>query len=236
MTFRLITFALLALILPPCRGEEESEKIEIHAPAVHPGYPDYFNLRYMVHPGSVSPNGQFALIHPTRAALLGTPGPGDNFLVALNPFQIVGRIETKQPYFEGENHSGFSVTWSPDSSVGLVQIDAKWGPRSEHLIELRDGRIARQTDLAAEVRKLLQPDFRRAKVERYNEYYDFVLDAESAGDGFTLERSDRVRIHCTATNDPKFMESAWTMQVDGVWDVAQGKFTTQKVTRISRKR
>ncbi len=73
-------------------------------------------------------------------------------------------------------------------------------------------------------------------MERYNDYYDFVFDAGLDGGGFALEKSDRVRIHCTATNDPKNMESAWTMQVDGVWDVAQGKFTTQKVTRISPKR
>ena len=191
MTFRLITFALLALVLAPCRAEEQSETIEIHAPAVHPGYPDYFNLRYVVDPSSVSPNHQFALIYPTRAASFETAGPRENFLVALNPFRIVGGIETKEPYFDGENHSGFSATWSPDSSVVLVQIDAKWGPRSEHLIELREGRITRQTDLAAEVRKLLQPDFRRAKVERYNEYYDFVFDAGLTGGGFALEKSDR---------------------------------------------
>jgi hypothetical protein len=38
-------------------------------------------------------------------------------------------LETDWPEFEGMSHGGYSVEWSGDSSVALVTLDGKWGPR-----------------------------------------------------------------------------------------------------------
>jgi hypothetical protein len=206
---------------------------ELHGPDVHPGYPDVFNLEYMIDQDSISPDHNFAVVHGTRAALEESLGMLQDFLVTLHPFHILGLIEAAYPYAEGENHSGMEVTWSADSSTALVQIDGKWGPRSEHLIELRNSRIARQTDLVAEVHKLLMPDYRKSKAGRYNDLFDFILETDNGG-GFTLEKNGRVRISSEATTDPKGVEAnRWNAKVEAVWDVAQAKFLTQKVTRES---
>jgi hypothetical protein len=223
----------LTMLLPALAA---ADPVEIHAPGVHPGYPDFFNLEYMLNPDSISPDGNFGVIHATHTAVNGDSlGMVQDFLAALHPFRIIGLIEADMPYFDGENHSGMSVAWSADSSTALVQIDGKWGPRSEHLIELHNGRIARQTDLAAEVHKLLLPDYRRSKAERYNDYFDFILDSDNGG-GFTLEKTGRVRISIEGATDPKgIVKNAWNAKVEAIWDVAQGKFLTQKVTRLSAK-
>ncbi|HEY3789514.1 MAG TPA: hypothetical protein VGL71_11705, partial [Urbifossiella sp.] len=65
------------------------EPAELHGPDVHPGYPDVFDLEYMVNQDSISPDHNFAVAHGTRAALDESLGMLQDFFVALHPFHIL---------------------------------------------------------------------------------------------------------------------------------------------------
>ena len=129
--------------------------------------------------------------------------------------------------------------WSKDSSIALVTLENKWGPGDVFLYELRDGGLSRSINLLGKIHQLLQPDFRKSRAARYSEYQDFVFEQVTQSDGnglpsFQLEGSSRIRIDVMATTDPKHIsdERAWEGRFEGVWDISQGKFTSQKIKRL----
>lgn len=79
---------------------------------------------------------------------------------------------------------------------------------------------------------LLLPDYRKAKAGRYNDYFDFIFESE---DNPICELDDTRRIHINAfaTTDPKGGSDGrvWGARLEATWDIAQAKFTSQKVTR-----
>jgi len=92
------------------------------------------------------------------------------------------------------------------------------------------------TNILAKAHDLLLPDYRKAKPERYNEYFDFIFESEDEPicklDGVT-----QVEIDGHATNDPKGLSRrTWSGRVKAVWDIAQGKFTSTKVSGTIRKK
>ncbi len=124
-------------------AEDSEDTIIFHGPAVHPGYPDAFSTDYFLPKDTVSPNGKYGLIFPDRELSV---NPGRDFIVALDPPQILTLLETDEPEFEGMSHGGYSLEWSGDSSVALVTLDGKWGPRdflSVLRLEPRFGALAR---------------------------------------------------------------------------------------------
>jgi len=60
----------------------------------------------------------------------------------------------------------------------LITLDGKWGPHDIFLVELRDGKLSRMTNILAKAHDLLLPDYRKTKAERYNEYFDFIFESE----------------------------------------------------------
>lgn len=206
--------------------------------------PKEYSGKYLIASDTISPDKKFALIYPVLD-LCGDEEKGDSealckdYLVALQPFRILCALETKWPHFENKNHGGMSAVWSKDSSVVLVTLESKWGPGDIFLYELRDGRLSRSTNLLGEIHRLLEPDFRKSKADRYNDYHDFIFEqtthlGKEEIPLSQLEGTSRIRVNATATTDPKNMsgERAWEARFEGVWDIPQGKFTSQKVTRL----
>lgn len=205
--------------------------------------PKEYSGKYLI-ASDTSPDKKFALIYP-KVEVCFDEGKDvlkndcKDYLVALQPFQILGALETKWPHFQNKNHGGISAVWSKDSSVVLVTLDSKWGPGDIFLYELRDGRLNRSTNLLGKVRALLKPDFRRSQAEPYNDSYDFIFrQITHVGSKeiplCQIEDAARIRITATATTDPKNIpgERAWEGRFEGVWDIPQGKFTSQKITRV----
>jgi hypothetical protein len=205
------------------------------------GLPPNYADTYLIAEETLSPDGAMAVIYPRRAAAEASNYENlKNYLVALKPFRMLAKIETQMPYFEGRNHSaGFLAQWSPDSSVALVINTRRWGPNDILLYEFAAGKVARTTDLLAKMHNALVGDFQRAKVPPYNDSTDFIFSdddvAPNAGSPgqCTLDGAQRVRIHAAATTDPKSIPGtkAWDAALEGVWDIAAGKFTDLKVTR-----
>jgi len=157
------------------------------------------------------------------------------YVVALQPFTVLGELQNKYPYFQNQSNGGVSAEWSDDGSVALITLDGKWGPHDVFLLEFRDGKLARTTNVLAKAHDLLLPDYRKSKAEPYNDNFDFILDAED-GAVFKLDGANRVAIDGEATTDLKGLsEHRWSARLNAVWDISQGKFTSQKIARTTAK-
>ena len=200
------------------------------------GLPEDYAKNYLIAASTVSPDKKFAVIYPTLEAEEAAedakhPERIKDYIVALQPFTALGDLETKYPYFQNQNHGRISAEWSDDSSVALITLHGKWGPHEVFLLEFRDGKLARTTNVLAKAHDLLLPDYRKSKAEPYNDNFDFIFDGEE-GPVFKLDAASRVVIDGDATTDPKeTSRHRWSAQLKAVWNIAQAKFTEQKITR-----
>jgi hypothetical protein len=229
-------FTLVIMIgcgLSVLAADEESEAAGENSSA---GLPDAYAKDYLIAANTISPDKKLAVIYPTleseeAAENANHPERIKDHIVALQPFVVLGQLQTKYPYFQNQNHGGISAEWSADSSVALITLDGKWGPHDVFLLEFRDGKLARTTNILAKAHDLLLPDYRNSKAEPYNDNFDFVFDGEE-GPVFKLDGAGRVVINGDAVTDPKGLsEHRWSAHLKAVWNVAQAKFTEQKITR-----
>ena len=195
------------------------------------GLPARYAKDYLVASSTTSPDRKFAVIYPTLD--FSESPEAKDYVIALQPFSILRALETKWPYFQNESNGGISAEWSDDSSVALITLDGKWGPHDIFLLEFRDGKLARTTNVLAKAHDLLLPDYRKAKAERYNNYFDFIFESED-NPICRLDDNRHVRINALATTDPKGAgdERVWDGRLKASWDIPQAKFTSQKVTRV----
>jgi hypothetical protein len=198
------------------------------------GLPEQYAKDYLIARSTISPGKKFALIHPTLEAEEAAdnanhPERIKDYIVALQPFTILGELQTKYPYFQNESHGGISAEWSDDNSVALVTLDGKWGPHDVFLLELRDGKLARTTNILAKAHDLLLPSYRKSKAEPYNDNFDFIFDGEE-GPVFKLDGTNRVVIDGDAVTDPKGLSRrSWRAHLKAVWNIPEAKFTSKQV-------
>jgi hypothetical protein len=203
------------------------------------GLPDEYAKNYLIARNTISPDKKFAVIYPNEAMEDAASAQGTeikDYLVALKPFAILKALDTKWPYFEHESHGGLSSEWSDDSAVGLITLERKWGPGDVLLVEFNNGKLSRMTNISREARDLLLPIYRKAKAERYNDYFEFVFMEDAV---FKLDGTSRVVIDAevdTTPNDLGLSSRAWHGRVEATWDVAQAKFTSKKVSGGLRKK
>jgi len=212
-------------------GDEEPEGAGEDSSA---GLSEQYAKDYLIARSTVSPDKKFAVIYPTleaeeAAENANHPERIRDYIVALRPFAILGELQTKYPYFQNQNQGGISAEWSDDSSVTLVTLDGKWGPHDVFLLEFRDGKLARTTNVLAKAHDLLLPDYRKSKAEPYNDNFDFIFDGED-GPVFKLDGAS-VMIDGNATTDPKgISHRRWAAHLKAVWNILEAKFTSKKVT------
>jgi hypothetical protein len=230
MSRRFVLSCILVLIVNLSLAAEEKTASPTSLP---PPYRDKFLVAE-----PVSPNKQFAVIYPRKYVCVGETENKDcqDYLVALRPFQIITKLETVSPEFEHKNLGGMSVAWSGDSTVALITLESHYGPGEIFVVELRDGKVVRSANLLNKIRERLEPDYLASNVgEPFNDYVHFVFeDEERSGEKHpTVElKGKTVQVHAYATNDPNMSrDTVWEGKFDGAWDVAQGKFTSGKVTR-----
>lgn len=193
---------------------------------------------YLIASSTLSADKKFAVIYPKVDLCIDEPKQGaenrcQDYLVALQPFQILARLDTKWPEFQNKNHGGMSATWSKEGSAVLVTLESKWGPGDIFLYEISGGKLTRSTNLLEKVHDLLLPDFKKAKPEPYNDHFDFIFDTESEIPVCAFADSAHVRIRGNATTEPKGISGvkAWDATVQAIWDIPKASFTSQKVKR-----
>lgn len=233
---------MIACALCVVAADEEPEAAGEDSSA---GLPDEYAKNYLVAASTVSPDKKFAVIYPTLEAEEAAEGAKHperikDYIVALQPFTVLGELQTKYPYFQNQNHGRISAEWSDDSSVALITLDGKWGPREVFLVELNDGRLSRITNILRKAHDLLLPNYRKAKAERYNDNFDFIFVEDTT---FKLEGTRRVLIDGSVETSPNITddvlrpsERAWRGHVEAVWDIAQTKVTSKEVSGGLRKR
>lgn len=224
MTFRLRVISFLLGLMLGVGGNVWAEEDSAE------GLPESYAKNYLVARSTISPDEKFAVIYPTLE--FSESKEAKDFLVALNPFRMLAPLPTKYPYFQNESHGGVGADWASDGRAALITLDSKWGPGDVFLVELSGGEVKRITNLLEKVRELLKPKFRatKPKPEAYNDVVDFIFEEEEGG-ACNFEGKGVVKIYTRATNDPKGMSKrAWRVLVKAEWDIAQAKFTSQKVT------
>jgi hypothetical protein len=209
------------------------------------GLPDAYAKDYLIAANTISPDKKFAVIYPTleaeeAAENANHPERIKDSIIALQPFSVLGELKTKYPYFQNQNQGRISAEWSDDSSVALITLHGKWGPHEVFLLEFRDGKLARTTNVLTKAHDLLLPNYRKAKAERYNDNFDFVFVEDTT---FKLDGATRVLIDGSAETSPNITddvlrpsERAWRGHVEAVWDIAQAKFASEKVSGALRKK
>jgi len=203
---------------PPPEPEEEAES-ETDSSA---GLPDKYAKNYLIARSTISPNKKFAVIYPTDDYYQSSDNAKD-YLVTLQPFSILGALQAEEPYFQHQSHGGISGEWSDDSSVALITLDGKWGPRDVFLVEFHNGKPSRMTNILRKAHDLLPPNERKAI---FVEDTTFQLDGAS---GVVIDAN----VH-TSPNDLGLSADTWRGHVEATWDVKQAKFTSKEVSGRKR--
>jgi hypothetical protein len=234
------TFVLLACILllgPLLHSascfDHTDDTVDFHGPDVRPGYPDQFHLHFVFPKNTLSPNGKYGVIFPDRTLGETENDSLHNFVVLLEPSQILTELATESPEFEGKSHGGYEVEWTADSSVMLITLEAKWGPGEFFLVELQDGKVSRTTNLDQKIRQLIKPEYLKTHAKADNQSYDFIYEYQESEAGFCkLESPTRVKVDAYFTDDPKG-DNPWRARLRATWDIPGAKFAQQRVTRLS---
>jgi len=220
---RLSLCALLTLItlgaFPNAKGAPKED-----SPPVLPGK---YAKSYLIAEGTTSPNKKFAVMYPTLDA--SESRDAGDYLVSLNPFEILAKVDTKWPHFQNRSNSGISVAWSSDSSVALVTLDSKWGPGEIFLFEVDGNKVKRSTNLLGKIYGLLTPSYRKSKAPPLNDVVDFIFESDGKPI-IKLVGNKKVLIDGKATTDPKGLDAAhsWHGRIRAVWDIPEAQFTSQK--------
>ncbi len=231
---RLWTFVWLASAAFSRAADESPApvpEVEIHGPNVRPGFPDAFAFGYHVADDSISPDGEYAVISPNLHRI--SYEVARDFLVALKPFRFLAVNEAETP---NDIRNTTFVEWAKDNSDVVISVDGKWGPVGFTLFELQDDRVKRQTNLYAEIVRLLEPAYRRAKVEPWNDFNHFNFDrrGKDIGEECHLENDGRqIRFDVFATNNPKPMDppiKTWGGHFEGTWSIPEAGWLVRKVT------
>jgi sugar lactone lactonase YvrE len=195
------------------------------------GLPATYAKNYLIAQSTISSNKKFAVIYPTRDH---EDFPeGKNYVVSLEPFAIAGSLGLSHPYFQHQSNAAISAQWSDDSVVALVTVDGKWAPSAIVLLEFAAAKVKHATDLVPKIDQILvrkvheRPEFRHLKSLNFN-------SIEASLDG---TRSVKVSADASTAsqNDLGLTPHAWVGELEATWDIAQAKFTSQKVSGRIRK-
>jgi tetratricopeptide (TPR) repeat protein len=200
---------------------EEEEEAESETDS-STGLPQKYAKDYLIARSTMSPDKKFAVIYPTDDYYQSADNAKD-YVVALQPFRILGALQAEEPYFQRQSHGGISAEWSDDSSVALITLDGKWGPRDVFLVEFHNGKPSRMTNIQRKAHDLLPPNYRKAI---------FVEDTT-----FQLDGTSRVAIDAnvhTSPNDLGLSPDTWRGHVEETWDVKQARFTSKEVSGRKR--
>ena len=189
--------------------------------------PAEYREDYLMAPSSISPDKKFALIYPKEGDEFPTSpesGTADNYLVTLDPFQIVGPLPVG--YFEEINHKGLSVNWAKDSSAAVIVSQGKWSPRCVIVFEVKGGQIVHRRELSQAVSDFLQVDYNKCAPD------DFMEIALSGT--WKLNAKNQVVVKCVSDSNGKGIpgKKSWRARFEGLWSVAGEKWLEKKVTPV----
>jgi len=208
-------------------ADDESEATAEDSSA---GLAEEYAKNYLIAASTISPDKKFGVIYPKEDST-----EEKDYLVRLEPFSVLGALDTPEPYHENQSHGGISAKWSEDTAAALVTLDGKWGPRDVLLLELRDGKLKPTTSLLSKVAELLRPNLRKYSKDKPLIYIEggFLFTACEV----SFRDTKSVNISAEATTNPKFPDtSTWDGEAEVIWNIREAKFTSKKVSGGMRKK
>jgi hypothetical protein len=172
---------------------------------------------YVTHENSISPDGRFGILVPSRE--MGTDDVTsdlNNFVGNLKTHHVLGKIDDAD-YFERQNHRGLTVVWAPDSSACVLTYEARFGYDTALLLELK-GSSFTQTDLGKHIDKSLAGAV--GEIGTNSVWFRFAPDG-------------RIRARAlTYTGNPKLMDKETKQaRFTGTYDRAAKKWSASESRR-----
>jgi hypothetical protein len=197
----------------------------------------------VVYPQSQSPDHKYGFLYPARSVVF-DQDTVDMYLITLKPFAIVEKMPAYDGHLAISSGGFFVANWAKDSSAVVIMYGGRWGPEDVYLVPIQNGKVGKIVDLTAEITKLGEADFKKTKADSFNDKFDFLFDDSDhvtptnnddvvRDSGWTINDHNQVIIDCTLASNPKHDPDtkSWVVTVKGLWDIAQGKFASVKLTR-----
>ena len=138
---------------------------------------------------SLSTNRVYGVLVPDGGHFNGKPD--QNSIVEVKTGRILGPIYGETGQSSG-NPGGSSAKWSADSSILVWTVEGKWGPLEIMVVELKGGKITRQSELLKPIRNEL---LAALKKERPVEYAS--AREANRGNGSAYPGGFTVDVHCS---------------------------------------
>lgn len=239
---RLRIFAVMALILA-FYSTSDANDISLDSKSEDIFLKEYKD--YQILPKSTSLDGQYGFIYPSDKTIDRFRVPR-LFLAKLIPFKVLTEVGSGVGYLYRRANGYYLADWTKDSSCARFIVGSKWGPEKVFVVAIEGGGIIKKTDLILEVRKIVQPLFKKSGIERYNKNYDFIFES---GDHLVVGNNDEIieekgwdfrshgqlEVDCFCTTDPKGINSkSWNLRFTGIWDIFDEKFINYSTAPYSQ--
>ena len=108
---------------------------------------------YVVYENTASPDGRYGVLVPTMEAWEKDESLSQaNYLADLKAHRVLGKLDSVD-YFEHQNHRGLAAYWAPDSSICVIENDARYGAESISVLEIKDSSFS-QTEIGDRIQSL----------------------------------------------------------------------------------
>jgi uncharacterized protein YecT (DUF1311 family) len=180
---------------------------------------------YVVYENTASPDGLYGVLVPTMEAWEQDESLSQaNYLADLKIHRVLGKLDSVD-YFEHQNHRNLAAYWAPDSSICVVENDARYGAESISVLQIKDSSFS-QTEIGDRIQKSLDNAMKKQ------------AHTEMSGDVspyFRFETDRKVRVRALSQNNPKQFEDVKTYYplFQGTFDVAAKKWGVTDVRSIS---
>ena len=181
---------------------------------------------YVVYENTASPDGLYGVLVPTMEAWEQDESLSQaNYLADLKIHRVLGKLDSVD-YFEHQNHRSLAAYWAPDSSICVIENDARYGAESISVLQIKDSSFS-QTEIGDRIQKSLDNAMKKQ-----------AHDAEMSGDVspyFRFGTDRKVRVRALSQNNPKQFEDVKTYYAlfQGTFDVAAKKWTVTDARSIS---
>ena len=175
---------------------------------------------------TISPNGRYgiAIIDPEIEEV----PHARCFLVTLKPERVIATLAKSDLPAEDKVH--LKTSWSRDSRVVLVDCGHARNAIDVQLIEIRDDRVIRQTDLLAPIQAQFEASFRKSGAPPIHP--SIAFHGRGHPDEWSMDaKATRVKVRVYAESGAKEGEEPWFRLFRGVWSIPQRKWLSQELTR-----
>jgi hypothetical protein len=178
---------------------------------------------FIVHSGTESPNGRYAILVPPQEPE--SNADGNCYLADIQSHRVLGALKGVD-YFEHQNHADLSAIWNGDRCV--VTREGRFGFDTISLIELH-GQEFREVDLGTAIERSLDAATAKEAAK------DHVENGGYATAYVRFGGDNRIRFRAVSTSNPKQLEGVQThcALFQGTYDPSAARWTVTDARPIT---